>query len=273
MTRIFTGIGLVALLFAGLILGGWFWVGFIMLIVLFASWEFADIFFKGRLLALKLIVVLGGLIFPLNKYMTINGLYSLSEGFLFAMLFVLTPTLYMISKGTIEEFIINVPMAIIGPLWSGYLISYTVPLYYMRIEGVNEGIALVFLLAMLVTGNDIGAYYFGRMFGKTPLSPVFSPNKTWEGAAGGLGLALFNGILAHYTFLPTIGMQHVIALSIIVVIAGDYGDLFESVFKRSCNVKDAGGILPGHGGIFDRLDSFAFATPVFYFYLFYFVAS
>lgn len=273
MKRIITGIVLGVLFILSLFGGGIYWLLFVLLVVLIGSLEFSGIFFRGKLLALKMLTIGGTLIFPINKYLHIIDAFSVPETFIIAMLFVLAPTVFMLNRGAVEDFIISVPMAIIGPLWVGYLMSYTIPLYHMSIDGLPRGVEIVFLLAFLVTGNDIGAYYIGRDFGKKPLSPIYSPQKTWEGAFGGLLMAMANGALVHYCFLQRFPLEHILILAVLVVVAGSFGDLFASVFKRSCKVKDAGGILPGHGGIFDRMDSFAFATPVYYWYLYYFVAS
>lgn len=273
MTRILTGMVLGILLVLALAGGALYFTLFVMLIVLFSAIEFSNIFFRGHLIALKTVVIFFSLTFPLNLYARLSGLFSVRETFIIATLFVLAPILFMLSRGAVKDFIISVPMAIIGPLWVGYLISYTVAIYYIRIENLHYGLQLIFLLAFLVTGNDIGAYYIGKAFGKTSLSPVYSPLKTWEGAFGGLAMALFNGTIVHFFFAPLLPLHHILILAVLVVVAGSYGDLFASVFKRSCNVKDAGGILPGHGGLLDRLDSFAFATPVFYWYLYFTVLS
>jgi phosphatidate cytidylyltransferase len=120
--------------------------------------------------------------------------------------------------------------------------------------------AWVLLAMALAWGSDTSAYFVGRKFGKTKLAPRISPNKTIEGAAGGLAASVVCAVVISF-FLPSLGVLDAIALGILAGAAGQAGDLWVSVLKRSSGVKDAGGILPGHGGILDRADALAFTAP------------
>lgn len=120
--------------------------------------------------------------------------------------------------------------------------------------------AWVLLTMVLAWGSDTAAYFVGRKFGKTKLAPRISPKKTLEGAAGGLAAAVI-GALIMSLFLPGMRVGDAIALGILGGAAGQAGDLMVSVLKRSSGVKDSGGILPGHGGILDRVDALAFTGP------------
>jgi len=120
--------------------------------------------------------------------------------------------------------------------------------------------AWVLLTMVLAWGSDTAAYFVGRKFGKTKLAPRISPKKTLEGAAGGLAAAVI-GALIMSIFLPGMRVGDAIALGILGGAAGQAGDLMVSVLKRSSGVKDSGGILPGHGGILDRVDALAFTGP------------
>jgi phosphatidate cytidylyltransferase len=122
---------------------------------------------------------------------------------------------------------------------------------------------LFFALALNWVG-DSAAYYIGRQFGKHKLAPRVSPGKSWEGAiASVLGAVLF-GLLYLGHFLPQIPWWQVIVMAAIANTAGQLGDLAESALKRGAGVKDSGNLLPGHGGILDRVDSSLFALPVVY---------
>lgn len=126
---------------------------------------------------------------------------------------------------------------------------------------------LVVMLFLIVWGCDIGAYFVGRWLGHTPLAPVISPAKTIEGALGGIGAGLLLGLLAAM-LLPVPGLERVslpmlLALLGLVTVTAMVGDLLESLLKRVCGVKDSGGLLPGHGGVLDRVDSLLAAAPVF----------
>ena len=134
--------------------------------------------------------------------------------------------------------------------------------------GESEGWRWIFYLLLVIWGSDTGAYYAGRSFGKHPLSPRLSPNKTIEGAIAGLATGVVGGILAWSWFLPPkTSLWETCGVSLLLAITGIIGDLAESAIKRSGDTKDSGGIIPGHGGILDRLDSVMFAGPILYMYL------
>ncbi len=127
------------------------------------------------------------------------------------------------------------------------------------------GPPLILSLLAIVWGGDAAAYYAGRAFGRHKLAPIVSPNKTIEGAIGGLCGSLVAGLLACRLFhLPFEGMA-TIAMPLWVGGIGQLGDLVESMCKRSAGVKDSGSLIPSHGGLFDKLDSVAFAAPLFYY--------
>ena len=120
--------------------------------------------------------------------------------------------------------------------------------------------AWVLLTMVLAWGSDTSAYFVGRKFGTTKLAPRISPKKTLEGSAGGLAAAVIGAVIMS-AFLPGMTILDAIALGILGGAAGQAGDLMVSVLKRSSGVKDSGGILPGHGGILDRVDALAFTAP------------
>ncbi len=122
---------------------------------------------------------------------------------------------------------------------------------------------LVFGLALNWIG-DTGAYYVGRRFGTHKLAPRVSPAKSWEGAAASVFVSVVFGSLFLSTLLPAVPMLQAIGLSVAVNIVGQIGDLAESALKRGAGVKDSGTLLPGHGGLLDRVDSSMFALPVLY---------
>ncbi|MFW6373810.1 MAG: phosphatidate cytidylyltransferase [Thermodesulfobacteriota bacterium] len=134
------------------------------------------------------------------------------------------------------------------------------------IRNGNDGMLWVFFLLAIIFGGDIGAFYTGTYFGKHKLCPSVSPGKTIEGALGGLGANVVVGSLIKLLFLPEPDWGNSILFFVCAGIAGQVGDLFESAFKRASGIKDSGMILPGHGGILDRIDALLFALPVAYFF-------
>ena len=134
----------------------------------------------------------------------------------------------------------------------------------------SKMLTMFFAIVML---TDTGAYYTGRTLGRHKLAPRVSPGKTIEGAIGGFVTAVVAGFLCKLTFFPEIPIAHAMALGAALGVIGQFGDLAESLLKRGANVKDSGTLLPGHGGMLDRVDSLLFCAPVLYFYSRLFVSS
>ena len=137
-------------------------------------------------------------------------------------------------------------------------------LAWVRVEAGPE--ALSWLLAVIAF-SDSAQYYTGRLFGRHKLAPVVSPGKTVEGAVGGLIVAAIAGALLARLWLPGAGWPTAAHLALLLAAFGITGDLFKSLLKRSAGVKDSGTLIPGHGGLLDRVDAYLFAGPMFYIYL------
>ena len=131
----------------------------------------------------------------------------------------------------------------------------------LAIRGDGSGAHWVLWVMLLVWAADIGAYFAGRRFGSRKLAPAVSPGKTWEGALGGAGLALVVS-LAGLLLLGADSLAWLPAIVVLIVVSV-FGDLFESVLKRQRGVKDSGALLPGHGGVLDRIDSLLAVLPCF----------
>ncbi|HKQ08800.1 MAG TPA: phosphatidate cytidylyltransferase [Blastocatellia bacterium] len=124
-------------------------------------------------------------------------------------------------------------------------------------------LTMFFAMVML---TDTGAFYTGRSLGRHKLAPRISPGKTIEGAVGGLITAILVGPLCRYTFFPEIPLLHAMLLGAAIGVVGQVGDLAESMLKRGAQVKDSSNLLPGHGGMLDRVDSLLFCAPLLYYY-------
>lgn len=130
----------------------------------------------------------------------------------------------------------------------------------------SAGVAWVFLVLVITWFGDTGAYFAGRFLGKHKLFERVSPKKTWEGAIGGMVAAVGGAILVTQLGLPKVGLHHAIILGVVVDAIGIVGDLVESMLKRAFGVKDSGWIMPGHGGILDRVDALLFTAPAVWLY-------
>jgi len=125
------------------------------------------------------------------------------------------------------------------------------------------GAWMLLLMLVIIWGADVGAYFAGKTWGKTKLAPVVSPNKTWEGALGGLVLAVAVGMAVASLLSLELDWLKFTVFVIVMVVLSVFGDLFESMLKRQANIKDSSNILPGHGGLLDRLDSTLSVAPFF----------
>jgi phosphatidate cytidylyltransferase len=160
-------------------------------------------------------------------------------------------------------------------LWGLFYVGW-MPAHFVLLHDYAGpvGAGLVTLLIVTIALSDTGAYFVGRSIGRHKLAPRISPNKTWEGSIGGVVAALAGMIIAWYvdeayavTALPGWSLWEYGLTGVLLAIAGQIGDLVESMMKRDAGVKDSGSLLPGHGGILDRCDGFLFAGPMLYYLL------
>jgi phosphatidate cytidylyltransferase len=139
-----------------------------------------------------------------------------------------------------------------------------IPTAFALLQIRSEGPGYLLFAFFLVWSADTGAFFVGRRFGRHPLLPTVSPNKTIEGLVGGVVLAVIIAVIGIYLLhIPSNKCLSMLLLALVVVVAAVVGDLFESMMKRVANVKDSGNWLPGHGGLLDRIDSVTCALPIF----------
>ena len=165
----------------------------------------------------------------------------------------------------------GVGVTLLGVIYVAFLGGFLVSIRTGFENGVNLSTHLLAYFFLVIFGSDTGAYFAGRAFGKHKLAPVISPGKTVEGLIGGLVAAAGFAALATVGFFPELPYKWSIPLAVVLAVAGVLGDLAESAMKRGSKTKDAASLLPGHGGLLDRLDSLLFGAPILYYFArFYF---
>ena len=151
-----------------------------------------------------------------------------------------------------------------GPLWIGGGVG---ALATLRLNGEPHGAGYVILALCFAWMSDTGGYFAGRFLGKRKLYEAVSPKKTIAGAVGGVAAATLAGLAFRHFLIPTMPILHTVLLGVVASFLGQLGDLGESVLKRSTGVKDSGGILPGHGGMLDRIDAAVITSSLTLIYL------
>lgn len=141
--------------------------------------------------------------------------------------------------------------------------------HLVMIRMLPHGVSWLFLIMVIVMCGDSAAYYVGSTLGKTKLYPQVSPKKSVEGSIGGLAGSVIGAFVSKAVYFPELSVADCVATALLLGLLGQLGDLFESLIKRSCGVKDSGVIFPGHGGVLDRLDSILFAGPAAFYYAYF----
>jgi len=187
------------------------------------------------------------------------------EGVLFAGL--LVAGVYFVAAfntaAKLPHFPASFAITLLGMIYISFPLNF---LFRIRLE--TGPFYLYFLFAVVFLG-DTGGYFIGRPFGRRKMTPVASPNKTWEGSAGGFLFAMAGAVLARQVLLPQIPLGSAVLTGLVVHAAAQVSDPLESLFKRAVGVKDSSNALPGHGGFLDRIDSLILAGPLFYFIVTY----
>ncbi|HZT57933.1 MAG TPA: phosphatidate cytidylyltransferase [Pyrinomonadaceae bacterium] len=183
----------------------------------------------------------------------------------------------MLRGAPFDKMIVSVGSTVLGVLYvvllGGHLISLRLSFPLPALDHPNSFSISTHLLSyffLVLMGSDTGAYYTGRALGRHKLTPKVSPGKTWEGAFGGMAASLLVAALSHFWFFPEISLTAALALAAVMNVLGVVGDLTESALKRGANAKDASQIIPGHGGLLDRLDSLLFNAPLIYYFALYY---
>jgi phosphatidate cytidylyltransferase len=153
-------------------------------------------------------------------------------------------------------------IAFFGIFYVGFLLAHV-----SLVRNMIDGRLWILFLIVTVWAGDIFALFIGSRFGRHKLYPKISPNKTYEGLGGAILGSMITALIFALLFIPHLEKGPCILLAIGIAVLGQLGDFTESMLKRSAQVKDSGSLIPGHGGMLDRLDSFFFAAPFFYYLL------
>lgn len=190
------------------------------------------------------------------------GTWASSVLLVLVVAMLLTLTIGLLRPSETRHFLSGTAATIFGIIYLGFMLSWLAPLRFSASLGSRE--MALFLFLVIIFG-DIFALFVGRAIGRTPLCPRISPKKTVEGSIGGLlGSLAVAWVYAHW-YWQTEPMKTVILYASVTAVAGQVGDLVESAIKRAGDVKDSGTLLPGHGGLLDRIDSLILAAPALWF--------
>ncbi len=233
-------------------------------ITLFGLNEFYNIFTKGNINPRKYLGISCGLLIYSSVCLIASGFVNN------AVLIIIIPVITFIFLIEIyhnnENPFLNIALTILGIIYIAVpfalLVLIGFPVYNLKSYCPH----LILGLFILFWSSDTGAYLIGTSFGKHPLFPRISAKKSWEGLIGGIILTIIIAIIISH-FFSELKITDWLIIALIVSLFGIWGDLTESMLKRSYNLKDSGNILPGHGGILDRFDSVLFAVPIVFLYL------
>lgn len=226
-----------------------FWTGTCSLVLIYAQWRgVSEPAYKlaGGIIAHERGVSLAGGALPLDAvfFLFVLGIAALT----------------LATRRPLVEVLPAAGISASGFILVGFPLSFAIPLHGSSAQGP----ALLLFALVIVWVSDTAAYFAGRAIGKHPFAPKLSPNKTWEGAVAGFVASL----AVAFAFMPWVNVPlvHLLAMAALGNIAGQVGDLLESGYKRSAGIKDSGSLLPGHGGVLDRIDALILAIPVVWYY-------
>ena len=251
--RIGSALAVFGLFLGSLLLGGWWFTAFVILLMVVSVGEFYATLRTRGYRPLALFGLLGAVMMGVGAHntgsMAIAG-WAVAAGGATILFFSLSPRRYALA---------NTAVTVLGLTWVGMLA------FAILIAGGSHPVAHIMFLVIVIASNDIGAYFVGRSVGRRPLAPLVSPTKSVEGFVGGLVLAAaVASVLAVFPPWQEIGITRALVTAGLVGVLAPIGDLAESMVKRALGVKDMGSVLPGHGGMLDRIDGFLFAVPAVY---------
>ena len=270
MTRVLTATIFLSITLACIVSGGFVFALFALLLVYLGMKELLQ-FMKAK----------GNNPCDLFIYITcflylVLGFFNRPDYIAVLTTFVIIGTFLAVLKRGKDSRIQDIGSTLLCITYGGFLPSHFLFLRNLNITGIDflgihvrSGFGYVLLLFVVISITDIAAYYTGTKFGKTPLFKEISPKKTVEGAVGGTMFAILASIIVGH--LIHLDLVHSIIAGVLITAAAQLGDLAESMMKRDAGIKDSATLLPGHGGILDRADSYIFSVAVAYYYFYYFI--
>jgi phosphatidate cytidylyltransferase len=258
LKRWITGIIALPFLIFFIARGGAYFVILVGAVCLLSMWEYFRIVSDAEGKVVSVVMIVGVLVGALIILAASGSYFNLISGIIALNMIIcglISIPQYKNNPNVLETIKKQVQGIVYIPLLLSFLIL---------IRNEPDGMIWVFLILAVIFAGDTSAYYFGSYLGRHKLCPAVSPGKTIEGSIGGLAANLLIGSLVKLFFLPELPWAQSLILFLVMGIAGQAGDLFESMLKRSSKVKDSGGLLPGHGGFLDRIDALLFASPVAY---------
>ena len=251
--RVGSAVVIFGLFVGSLLLSGWWFTVFVILLMVVAVGEFYATLRTRGYRPLALFGLLGVILMGVGAHnvgpMAIGGWFAAFMG----------ATILFLSLAPRRYALANTAVTVFGMAWVGVLA------FAILIAGGPHPVAHIFFLVIVIATNDIGAYFVGRSVGRRPLAPSISPSKTVEGLVGGFLLGgVVAAVLAVFPPWEEIGIERALVTAALIGLLVPIGDLAESMVKRSLGVKDMGSVLPGHGGMLDRIDGFLLAVPAVY---------
>jgi phosphatidate cytidylyltransferase len=235
----------------------WLFLLFILSLTLLGLREFFALSLPGVSTGERTVGMLLGLLLPFSLYSRDPRCFISALALVFLLLLILA----LFQKEEFSVRVDHVSKYLLGLLYVPFLLAY-----FILIHKMDRGKAWILFTLVAVYFGDTTAFYVGRAWGKKKLAPQISPGKTVEGGLGAVGGSIAGSLFFKFLFFPQVATLHALALGLGVGVIGQLGDLFESLIKRSAQVKDSGMLIPGHGGLLDRIDSVLFAAPFVYYY-------
>ncbi len=270
--RLLTASVAVPLMYVIFYVGGLLYLLFFLILIVVGQLEYQKLLESKNLPNEKTLGVISSALFGIGAY---AGYYYLTLCF---TAFVILVLILGLRKSDLNKAIVSIGTTVFGVIYVGWLLSHGILLrnvvyqnenvraFAEKNQGVEDfGFFFVLFAVACTFLNDTGAYYTGKLFGKRKLSAKISPGKTVEGTLGGIVICVVTALVVNALFSSPLNPGWTVAFGLIISITAVFGDLVESLLKRSVGMKDSGGIVPGHGGVLDRFDSLILVFPVFYY--------